>query len=464
MPVRHQSLWAAIDWSYRLLTPKLQHFFCRLAVFRGGWTVEAAATVCSEPEALASLEELSDCSMVQVDASSDTLRFRMLETLHEFAAEQLSAAERRSVEERHVRWFLTLAERAAPRMTASEQIEWLARLAPEHENFRSALARSIAMQDAETGLRLAVALQPFWLQRGFFTEAREFLTHLLELPLARSRTVLTARALQTAGTMARYQNDLPAARAFHEKGLEISREREDRRGVAEALRCLGTTASREGDDASAERFHKESMAIAWEVGDLVGYGWSLDWLGVMARWRGEEDRALARFSDALNHFQKIRVPAGVAHVLCKLAILEMERGDTARARIRFLAGLTEFVNRQDRVQVAYNLAHFARLARRLGEPLAAARLWGTTEAVLEETGVDLLPGDRPGYEVDVAAARTASSPADFAAAWAAGRRLTLAEALVAARQVGEGSPPTGTPAASPLQPLSPPAIIHDSTL
>src|SRR5262249_3443162 len=140
---RHRSLRAALDWSYQLLPAELQRFFPRLSVFRGGWTVEAAQAICQEPRALDYLEQLREGSLVQAAETGGEMRFRLLETLREYGAEQLAVEERTDVRHRHLAYHLALAERAEGELHGPEYAAWLDSLEDEHDNMRAALAWSL---------------------------------------------------------------------------------------------------------------------------------------------------------------------------------------------------------------------------------------------------------------------------------------------------------------------------------
>src|SRR5262249_6575270 len=158
---RHRTLRAAIDWSYRLLSPELQQFFARLSVFRGGWTLEAAEAVCEAPDALGNLEQLRECSLVVVEEQGSEARYRLLETLREYADEQLTPGERTDLRRRHADYCLALAEEAEQHQTRADQAVWRDRLKAEFDNLRAALDWAAAGGETEAGLRLAGALWLF---------------------------------------------------------------------------------------------------------------------------------------------------------------------------------------------------------------------------------------------------------------------------------------------------------------
>ena len=201
---RHRSLRAALEWSDQLLSPDLQQFFARLSVFRGGWTLEAAEAVCGcwvlglgsselslpniqhptpdhQPPVLEFLSRLRECSLVQAEEGAEETRFRLLETVRDYAAEQLAPEEQRELSRRHAAHYLALVERAQPALKGPEQGVWLERLEREHDNLRAVLAWSVAGGEVETGLRLGGALWWFWSLRGYLTEGRERLAELLAL-------------------------------------------------------------------------------------------------------------------------------------------------------------------------------------------------------------------------------------------------------------------------------------------
>ena len=163
---RHRTLQAAVDWSYGLLSTELQRFFAGLSVFRGGWTAAAAQAVCEEPQALAYLEQLRECSLILAEAGADDTgetRFRMLETLREYGREHLAAEEGAVRRQKHAEYHLALAEEAEPTLLGEQQVVWLGRLEKEHGNFRAALEWFKSAEDGgEPGLRLAGAVWPWW--------------------------------------------------------------------------------------------------------------------------------------------------------------------------------------------------------------------------------------------------------------------------------------------------------------
>lgn len=258
---RHRSLRAALAWSDRQLGPELRRLFARLSIFRGGWTLEAAEAVCASEgtDTLEALSQLRSRSLVLTAPAGEAMRFRMLETVREYAAEQLGAVERDLVADRHAAYYLALSEDSAARLEGSEQASVLETLEAEHENLRSALAWTLHKGPAGTGastpagsavlpgnedpgLRLVLALWRFWHWRGHLTEGRQWIGAALERAPARSRE--RARLLAALGVIAFEQDDLETAQSCHQESLAICREVGDADGVAFALNSAAKIADR----------------------------------------------------------------------------------------------------------------------------------------------------------------------------------------------------------------------------
>jgi predicted ATPase/DNA-binding SARP family transcriptional activator len=223
---RQRTLKGAVEWSYRLLSPELQRFFCRLSVFRGGWSVEAAEAVCEEPLALDYLAQLRECSLVLAHEAGEQIRFSMLETLREFGRERLvAAAEEMSASKRHRDYFLALAEAADRQLIGPEEKRGLERLDANQDNLRAALSWSLTdPAGAEPGLRLAATLRRFWWIRGNMREGQQWLRAMLEREGASARTLERAAALTVLGALLQLCAEWEAARPYLEEGLAIRQE------------------------------------------------------------------------------------------------------------------------------------------------------------------------------------------------------------------------------------------------
>jgi predicted ATPase len=281
---RQQTLRAMIDWSFDLLAASQKALLVRLSVFLGGWTLEAAEKVCAggeveEWEVLDLLTALDDKNLVMAEERGVTTRYRLLETVRQYAREKLAYQEDAAIyRSQHRHYFLALAEEAKEKLNRPEQVLWLNILETEHDNLRQAL--TFCVEDAEgceTGLRLGAALQQFWSMRGYLSEGRERLTALLSPRKlsGREQTKARADALNGAGTLSWMQGDFASARSQYEASLEIRRKLGDRRGIARSLNNLGRVAYHQGDYDSARSQYEASLEITRELGDRRGIAWNL---------------------------------------------------------------------------------------------------------------------------------------------------------------------------------------------
>jgi predicted ATPase/DNA-binding SARP family transcriptional activator len=449
---RHRTLRSAIEWSYQLLSPELRRFFARLSIFQGGWTLDAAERVCADGEQPAQpdtltldyLEQLRASSLLLADASEEgALRFRMLETLREYAGEQLSPAERRLIEQRHARYYLAFAEIAEPELMGREQQRWLDRLEAEHDNLRAVLAWSRTESgDLATGLRLAGALMWFWTTRGYYAEARAWLKGALAAadqapPSAR------ARAEATAANLAYHQGDLKVARPLMEANIAAWRELGEPGRLAYALRALGWAALAQDDEGVGRAAVEESLEIYRGLEDSDGIARSLNFLGHAVCLSGDHEAARARWEESLQLAEETGDDWLAAWVLNNLGKVAERQGDFDTAHSFFERGLSLRLKIQDKRGLPGSLDSLAGLACRRGEVQRGVRLFGAAAAGRETYGASLLSyadwgNDR---ERDVAAARAALGEAAFAAAWSQGRAMSPEEALVEAGIPGAGRIP-----------------------
>ncbi len=435
---RQQTLRALLDWSYDLLNATEQALFCRLAVFAGGWTLDVAEQVCvGQPvEKVAILDLLTflaDKSLVVAEERDDATRFRMLETVRQYARERLlESGEEARWQGRHLTHFLGMAEEAEPHLTATDQKAWLDRLETEHDNLRSVLAwTSTPGGDAVAGLRLAGAIWRFWYVRGYLGEGRAWLSRILLAPLPDEPTAAArAKALDGAGMLVRRQGDHAAARALHEKALVIQRGLGDRPGIASSLSNLGIVAREQNDNATAKALYEESLALRRELGDQWGIGAALNNLGLVVLHDGDYPAARALYGESLKVFRDLGNRQAMASPLSNLGRVAYQQGDYAGARALIQESLAIFWDLRDRWGIAMSLEGLAYVALALARRVQAARLWGGAERLREEIGCPLPPSERSRYDSQLAAARAAiDDDAAFDQAWKEGRTMTLEQAV-----------------------------------
>ena len=335
---RHESLEAAIRWTYDTLSPEARALMDGLAIFTGTWSLAAAAAVCmngtAEIVVLDALTTLIDQSMVTVAPPClGVTRYRLLDTLRGFARDRLAESGRLDLlEQRHFEHFLALAEEAEPRLWGPEQASFCEWLEADHPNLQAALAWARGQAGREVDhLRLAGALARFWTERGHLTSGREALTEALATPHAAREPLAHARALLGASTLAIYQSDASPARAFGLEALERYRALGDRAGIARTLVTLGIIAHEISDYASAEMSYRESLDLFREIGDGRGEAHVLNNLGAIT-WRQDRwEEARRLHLESLDHAEPARDPGLRALALTNLGFVAHHLGRTTEA-------------------------------------------------------------------------------------------------------------------------------------
>lgn len=367
---RHRTLRGLIEWSYELLDEREQMIFRRLAVFGGGWTLEAAEAVCAGDElegweCLDLLTCLIEKSLVErvedPDRHGGRSRYRMLETVKEYAAERLSdAGEAEAARERHREYFLWLSRKADRNLDGPDQKAWLLRLTADDENLRLALEYAERAPAAECGLMIAGSLLQYWGLRGQYTAGRAACARILAHPAANVATRERACALDTAGVLAWMQGDSASARSHHERSLEDFDRIGERPGVARALNCLADVARSMGDYRTARTRHEESLSIARELGNRRRMIAALVGLGNVALEQHDYASSKTFNEEALSMLRDIGDRWGMAVALMNLGNVASCRGDRAKARECYDESLgihRDLGNRAGTMLVLLNLGH-----------------------------------------------------------------------------------------------------------
>jgi non-specific serine/threonine protein kinase len=451
LPARLQTMRSASAWSDDLLSPDERVFFHRLAVFVGGFTLEAAESVVGrgawgvddEPPptthhpslTLDLLAALIDASLLRRSAEGEAPRFAMLETIREYAEEMLAAhGDEDVIRRRHAAWCVELAERAEPELLGGRQIAWLDLLEAEHDNFRAALTWALARGETETGLRLTGALLRLWRWHGHLGEGR----HWLEAVLAGTAPVPSrarAKALVALGMFSSMEQDYARATSLLVEALDIYRDHGDRDGIPRALFHLGEAALGQGDRQRARTLLEETIAAAPHGTERAYACLALKTLGYIARLDGDVSRATTCLEDALVVSQEIGFAFGRAESLTYLGEAVRDQGDDARAASLLAQGMTAYQELGDRVGIALCLTGLASIAGAAGQAEQAARLFGAADAISDTVGHRPRPGEDPHRERALSALRSRLDERTLVAAWNAGRALTQDEAIAAARTV-----------------------------
>jgi len=369
---RHQTLHATIQWSYDQLRAEEQRAFRLLSVFAGGWTLDAATQVLGDDmdafEALDALARLVDKSLVLLERDGKTEpRYRMLETVRQYALERLSeSGEGETVRTQHLRFYVSLAKEAEPQLSGAEQVKWLSRLEQEHDNLRAALRWSLSGAGrVEAGARLACAVFQFWQIRGYWLEGRLWLMEMLKRGGLQDQ--MRGQLLTWAAFIARRQGNYAEAAAQDEEALVILRAIGDKQGTADALNNLGIVARMQGDYAEAQVRYEESLAIKREIGDKRGIGSSLLNLGVVASHQGDYALAQARYEEALKISREIEDKSMIAVTLSNLGLVASHQGEYALARARYEESLQIKDEIGDKVGIAISLEGLGLVALRQKE-------------------------------------------------------------------------------------------------
>lgn len=305
VPERHRTLSAAIDWSVRALDPEAQRAFARLSVFRGGWALEEAEAICASPDAVDAVERMCEVSLVEAFDRAGVRRFRMLETIREFAAGQVAADERDELHRMHTQLFLALAERAQVYLSGPEQAAWLERIDAEFENIRAALDRSLRAVDAVTVVRIFIALARYWPARARRREARYWFREAVARGGDRLPHRLRGRGLRYAAELAFAESDLDESRRYLEESLAESLDDDDPQAIASTLSGLGHIAARHDEFDTARDMFSRGAEVAATSGDLTLRATLANDLGILEARTGNYERALDRFSESLAIYREL---------------------------------------------------------------------------------------------------------------------------------------------------------------
>ena len=432
---RQQTLRATMDWSYGLCSETERTLLRRLSVFAGGWTVDAAETVCAgagvdAADILDLLTSLADKSLVIAETQGGEAWYRLLETVRQYAREKLvEGADTHNLGRRHCTWYLGLAEDAGSRSGGPAIPFWLDRLEREHDNVRAALDWSGANGgDAELGLCLAVALVRFWEMRGYVTEGRRW----LEVLTAQSKTappLLRATALNAAGILAYRQGDYPRVSALCSEALAVCEAQGDRRGAGRALHFLAHLKQARGDYAGATEMMERSVGLHRAAGDAADLANSVDCLGEIARSAGDNIGARVRTEEALTLYRNLGHVRGQAHALHNLAYIRLHEGDATGARALFRESLTLAQRLRTVRDQVFAVAGLASASLADIEATRVTRLLGAAGAALATIEVRLEPAEDTEFQHAVEAMRTRLGSAAFATAWAEGQAMSLEQAI-----------------------------------
>ena len=488
---RQQTLRAAVDWSYDLLTEKEQQLFQRISVFSGGLSLEGAESVCSgsgitEEEILDLLAHLVDKSLLTPEEGCEgTARYRLLETLRAYGKERLEhAGHWEEYVIRHGAFYRAAAARAEPGLLGPEQASWLNRIEEEHDNFRVAIESAHERSDVATELSIGASLWRFWWTRGFWQEGNRRLTKAIDAAGgvratqgsrgARSGDPIRAKALHGGAVLARslgdyaaahdrieacitmardegdrealalslkelgnlayVRGDHAAAKSAYEESLLHCRAIDDRRGIAAVLHNLGSVALGQEDYGRARRLYEESLTLERELGDRTGEAITLNGLGSSARAQGDDAAALAYHEEGLSLQRQLGERSGIAYSLGELGLLAANAREFQRGRAFLTESLGILREMGDRQGMVDALERFAALEFRHDQSERALMLYGASRALREQLGVEAMPSERRRVQEDLASLWDALGADGAAAVFSKGRAMTLERAFLFATE------------------------------
>ena len=473
---RRQTLRAALDWSYALLSQSERLLFDRLAIFAGSFTLEAAEAICTghgilREQIVNLLAGLEDKSLVEPALVHGEVRFRLHEVIRQYAGAKLAAADdTRRMQARHLDTCARRVAEIAPKLTGPEQSIWLNRLEAEHDNLRAALTNCQATgASIEVGLGIVGGLLHFWITRGFLKEGRTWAKTLLAASDPSDATPGRLSALRAAAILARYQTDYAEARTLFEQALAVAQQLGDRPARAAITRELGNVAHGEGDYSTALHCYKESLALCREVGDLqnesavhgnlglvawqqgdptagrrhlqaclairrelhdeAGIAYALHILADIAWSEGQQDEARSLNDESLRMRRCVGDKWGIAYSLDSLAVIAWREGDPVRARRLFAECLLLFHELGSQRGIADALDHLAGLVAQEGNNGSAAQIMAAASALRESIRASIPPNARKEYKDQLASVRAQLGDERFRAAWTLGCARTTDQAV-----------------------------------
>lgn len=466
---RHQTLRAAIDWSYDLLSEPERALLRRLVPFIGGWTLEGAEAVFTTQDTLDLLTQLVDKSLIIVSDHYQETRFHMLETIREYVLEKLSHEDdSRHIYQLHLDYYIAFAEKASPALRTSQQKIWYDRLEIEHDNLRAALQWAIRNDNVFAGCKLIAALSHFWFWRGYWSEGAEWAKAILALadeshktadkPLWAKTLIGAIDIIGRSGDFSRFEEwlgelstladelqdnvllawvktmtsiqlpDYSEAMTALEEAVILARLGGDLWLMADALYMMGDRARGTGEDEKAYNYYSESAAVFRQLGDWDSLANQLGNLGRLAFYRGDDAQARAAFEESIQIHRTLGNRLGKADWLLQLATVALYQQDYSHAQAALIECLPIYQSIGNMEAVADVLALAARLVEAKGQPETAAQLLGAADSLLEKFSIihqviDPRSAQEFSRHVEVIKARLSSE--DFSAAWRTGRSLTI---------------------------------------
>jgi predicted ATPase len=492
LPERQQTLRNTLDWSYSLLDPGVQVLFSRLGVFVGGFTLEAAEAICEgvkyrdgdsrcDIDVLDGLEALVNNSLLRVEENAKgQTRFRMLETIREYALECLTGrGETEALRDQHMLYFFNkLSELVlSSGMQTSVAGYWLDWVEIEHDNLRASMAWCIENPKYhDLGPLLLASLIWFWFRRGFLSEGREWSRRMSELPVAQDRTQEQVLTLISNGALAMWQGDLKIALSTIDEAVVLARWLELPYHLAIAALFKGTTLVNMGEDKAAQPLLEEAEALfeelnmpwyvattkvhlgnaalgmgntsvaitylksaeilSWEINEKWLISFVMNNFGEVSRVKGEYDKAQSYYEQSEALLREMGDKGELARLVHNLGSVAQHKGNLEQAREQYYESLSMFSKLGNQRGIAECLASLAGLWAEEGDLEASVRLIGAASALLNQTGGSWWPADRVEYERNINIIKGGLEEKVFEMAWNEGQEMTLEEVIGLAGEAG----------------------------
>jgi non-specific serine/threonine protein kinase len=487
---RQQTLRALIDWSYDLLPEDERSLLRRLSVFAGGWTYEAAEAVCSGLDVLNLLGQLVNKSLVAMDDEGGEPRYRLLETVRQYAREKLlEMGEAEPARIAHFDFFFKLAETAEPMLESSNALEWIQRLERDYDNIRAALGWGID-NNVEAVLRMVPSMVYFWNRRGLEEEGR----HLIREALSRSDKLPTpegesgrrtksaiAEAWQTLAMLAYSQGDNTRAVEASEQAANLAREVGNKRllaltlafrasgkmflGIKDGVEAIleeaiaaaresGDTfamglpltmygqasAMLESDSKIAREYAKEGTILMQEAGNRWGATMALLSMAMIDKYSGNYSEARAKFAACEPRFRALGDRHRMNMVKSELAHIDRYEGHYQQAEAVYRETIREWQRLGHRAAVAHQFECLASVAKVQEQGRRAATLFGSAQALREKIGISMTPFEKVEYDREVEDLRRGLDQGVFDSSWAEGRAMSMDQAITFALEAKSGAP------------------------
>jgi len=465
---RHRSLKAAIDWSYDMLQPALQRFFCSLSVFVGGWTLGAAEAVCGDAQALDLLEQLHEASLVVVEETDQGIRFRMPETFREYGAAMQAAEAAALIGIRHAEYFASLLQGMRDAVDAGRPGVWNEQIDRDYANVLAAISWLSANGRSGSAMDAVAAMSRYWEVRALWSDARQIAASVAARDDGSASPLERARLYNSAGWFALMQGDMVSSKKLLAQGAAFSRAAGDARLTIEISSRLAITTTNLREFEAAQQLHHDTLQLARDLGDrpivkrtLIEYGmvaatlrnlevarealqegiamaiadaddrnvaFGRYFLGATELFAGNHELAKSLALDSLEINERLQDRWGITASTGKLGIIALYSGDNITACRMFASSLPSFAEMRNLWGLLSVLEHSAYVLAALNpadpEPV---RLLAGADAAREKLVVPQLPWESPELETRSCAMRAALGDTVYDAAWAEGRQLGLEE-------------------------------------